>query len=291
MTLPRRVLPGTTYLVTRRCIGRRFLLRPDRELNRAFLYCLALATKEYGMEIHALCVMSNHYHLVLTDPRGVLPLFTAWLNRQLAMCVKHLRDWDEVVWEPNVQVSAVELTGIEEVLDKVAYTLLNPVSSGLVRDPNQWPGAISTLRGLQMRKVVTKRPRVWFRGTAPETVPLRWVTPRGFQKGHAYHGALKALIDSRLRILHQESRRYLGRLAVLRTSFASRPAKRKTRFGASPTFSALTRERWRESVKRLRAFRAAYRSAYLAWRDGQADVEFPSGTWWVARYARATVAT
>ena len=30
----------------------------------------------------------------------------AWLNRQLAMCVKRLRGWDEVVWEPNVQYSA-----------------------------------------------------------------------------------------------------------------------------------------------------------------------------------------
>ncbi|MEM7436531.1 MAG: hypothetical protein AAF436_15345 [Myxococcota bacterium] len=291
MTLPRRVLPGTTYLVTRRCTGRRFLLRPDRELNRAFLYCLALATEKYGIEVHALCVMSNHYHLVLTDPRGVLPLFTAWLNRQLAMCVKRLRDWDEVVWEPNVPVSAVELTSVEEVLDKVAYTLLNPVSAGLVRTPNQWPGAISLLRGLQRRKVVARRPRVWFANGAPETVRLRWVTPRGFSGVHTYHGALQALIDSRLRILHKESRRYLGRLVVLRASFASRPARRKTRFGASPTFSALTRERWRESVKRLRAFRAAYRSAYLAWRDGQEDVEFPLGTWWVARYTSAIVAT
>ena len=135
MTLPRPVLPGSTYLVTRRCLGRRFLLRPDPELNRAFLYCLAVATKKYGMEVHALGVMSNHYHVVLTDPEGVLPLFAAWLNRHLAMCVKRLRGWDEVVWEPNVQVSAVELTGPEEVLDKVAYTLVNPVSAGLVRTP------------------------------------------------------------------------------------------------------------------------------------------------------------
>jgi len=72
---------------------------------------------------------------VITDSEGVPPDFMAWLNRQLAMCVKRLRRWDEVVWEPNVAYSAVELGGPSEVLDKVAYVLLNPVSAALVRSP------------------------------------------------------------------------------------------------------------------------------------------------------------
>ena len=111
MSLPRRVLPNRTYLVTRRCVGRRFLLRPDDALNNAFVYCLAIAAKKHGVLVHALGAMSNHYHLVLTDPEGVLPDCMAWFNRQLAMCVKRLRGWDEVVWEPNVAYSAVELSG------------------------------------------------------------------------------------------------------------------------------------------------------------------------------------
>jgi len=51
MTLPRRVLPAQTYLVTRRCIGRRFLLRPDDGLNNVFVYCLGLAATKYGVRI------------------------------------------------------------------------------------------------------------------------------------------------------------------------------------------------------------------------------------------------
>ncbi len=84
MSLPRRVVPNTTYLVTRRCLGRRFLLRPDAALNQLFLYCLALGAHKYGIAVHGLCVMSNHYHLTLTDERGVLPEFMGWLNSQLA---------------------------------------------------------------------------------------------------------------------------------------------------------------------------------------------------------------
>ena len=59
MTLPRQVLPHQTYLVTRRCIGRRFLLRPDDALNNVFVYCLGLAARKYGVQLHALSVMSN----------------------------------------------------------------------------------------------------------------------------------------------------------------------------------------------------------------------------------------
>jgi hypothetical protein len=38
--LPRQVLPGQFYMITRRCTQRQFLLRPDRETNNAFTYCL-----------------------------------------------------------------------------------------------------------------------------------------------------------------------------------------------------------------------------------------------------------
>ena len=170
MTLPRCVLPNRTYLVTRRCIGRRFLLRPDDALTNAFLYCLALGAAKYGVAVHALCAMSNHYHLILTDNEGVMPDFMAWFNRQLAMCVKRLRGWDEVVWEPNVPYSAVELGGPSEVLDKVAYVLSNPVSAALVRSPERWPGALSTLGTLRSGTVKATRPAVWFKDNAPQTV-------------------------------------------------------------------------------------------------------------------------
>ena len=38
MTAPRQVLPGTTYLVTRRCAQRQFLLRPSKLVNEIFSY-------------------------------------------------------------------------------------------------------------------------------------------------------------------------------------------------------------------------------------------------------------
>jgi REP element-mobilizing transposase RayT len=61
MTLPREVIPGRFYMVTRRCTQRQLLLRPDEETNNAFLYCLAEAAQRFGVEILLTCAMSNHY--------------------------------------------------------------------------------------------------------------------------------------------------------------------------------------------------------------------------------------
>ncbi len=294
MSQPRAVLANSTYLVTRRCLGRRFLLRPDSLLNQLFLYSLALGAKRHGMEIHAVCVMSNHYHVVLTDKHAVLPLFMGWLNSQLAKGIKRLRRWDEVVWEPNVPYSAVELHGPAEILDKVAYTILNPVSAGLVNRPDEWPGVVSTLRCLKRGSLQVRRPPVWFTDRLPESLTLQLTLPERVGDSESYVEVLQRLIASRIKVLaderSREGRGVLGNTAVRATPFTARPTTPKQRFGRNPTFSALTRAAWRRVLKRLREFRAAYRTAYEAWRSGRRDVEFPAGTWWLARYAPATVA-
>lgn len=276
-------------------MGRRFLLRPDALLNRVFVYCLARAAEKYGVEVHALGVMSNHHHLVMTDVRGVLPDFLMSLHRNLAMCIKRLRGWDEVVWEPNVSTSAVELTGTSEILDKVAYTILNPVSAGLVRAPHRWPGVLSTCAALARGTLEAKRPSVWFKDSAPKTAKLHWTVPPGFSHKEAYLDALRDLVQSRLRMLRDAHRReakgYLGATRVRKTRVTDQPKKRKSRFGLSPTFSALTRSKWLEVLKGLRAFRRAYREAYAVWRQGKPRVEFPLGTWWVVRYGGAQAVT
>ena len=73
MTMPRQILPGSTWLVTRRCSERRFFSRPDRFVVRAFLYCLGYAARLFGVQLHGFVVLSNHWHAVVTDPRAVLP--------------------------------------------------------------------------------------------------------------------------------------------------------------------------------------------------------------------------
>ena len=108
MTAPRQVLPGKTYLVTRRCFQRQLLLRPSPSVNETFRYVLALAARRYGVLVHAFCVLSNHFHLVVTDPDARLPAFGQYLDALVARAVNaSLGRW-ESFWAPS-SYSAVAL--------------------------------------------------------------------------------------------------------------------------------------------------------------------------------------
>ena len=131
MTLPKPYLPGTIYLVTRRCAQRQFLLRPDELTNQIFAYCLAMAMSHAKVEVFAFCVISNHYHLVVRDPEARMPEFLNYLNMFVSKCINVSRDRCENVWSTEPP-STVTLTSDEDVLDKLTYPLTNPVPAGTV---------------------------------------------------------------------------------------------------------------------------------------------------------------
>jgi hypothetical protein len=72
MSLPRAIVPGRRYMITRRCSERRFFLRPDRETNNAFIYCLALSARKASISIVCVGTLSNHYLCTKTSVAGCL---------------------------------------------------------------------------------------------------------------------------------------------------------------------------------------------------------------------------
>lgn len=86
MTLPRQVVPGCDYMVTRRCSERRLFLRPDAETNNAFLYCLAHAAARAKVKVLFSVAMSNHHHTGIHDPDGNFPVFIEYFHGLLARC-------------------------------------------------------------------------------------------------------------------------------------------------------------------------------------------------------------
>ena len=67
---------GATYLVTKRTIFRKFLLKPSELAVLIVLYCLGYSLQKCpGIELHAYTVMSNHFHLLLTCLDGNKPDF------------------------------------------------------------------------------------------------------------------------------------------------------------------------------------------------------------------------
>src|SRR5512145_2127436 len=161
-TPPRRVLPGTTYLVTRRCSERRFFLRPSKLTNAIFLYVLAIAARRYEVAIHACCVLSNHCHLVLTDQAGRLPAFMQFLDSLVARAVNASLGRFEGFWATDGSYSAVEPLAPADVVAKVAYVLANPVAAGLVERGAEWPGLWTSPEQIGSAKLTARRPTVFF---------------------------------------------------------------------------------------------------------------------------------
>ena len=108
MTWPRRIVPGTTYLLTRGCTQRRFMLVPRGLVPKRFGYCIALAAKRHGILVHAVTVMSNHWHGLVTDPHGRIPEFCRDVHSLAARALNaHLGRW-EALWSSQ-RLSLVEL--------------------------------------------------------------------------------------------------------------------------------------------------------------------------------------
>jgi hypothetical protein len=63
VTLPRQVLPGSFYKITRRCTQRQFLLRPDDVTNNVFAYCLGEGVIRTGVDPSC----HEHVGVVVTD--------------------------------------------------------------------------------------------------------------------------------------------------------------------------------------------------------------------------------
>jgi REP element-mobilizing transposase RayT len=280
MTAPRQILPGVTYLVTRRCAHRHFLLRPGKTTNDVFHYVLALAARRFGIRLHAFCVLSNHYHLVVTDPEARLPAFHQFLDSLVARALNaSLGRW-EAFWAPN-SYSAVALVTPGDVIAKAAYVLANPVAAGLVRRGSLWPGLWSAPQRVGAGAARVGRPTHFFdpQGYLPTEVELELTPPPGFGSAEEYRERLAAaLVDLEARAA-TERREFLGAVRVMAQKPTGRPAGREARRVLSPRVAA--RDKWKrvEALTRLAEFLGRYRAAREARRRGASDVVFPAGTY------------
>ena len=284
MTAPRQILPGACYLMTRRCARREFLLRPSKLTNAIVGYLLAVAAQRYGVLVHAFCVMSNHLHLVVSDPEARLPAFGQYLDGLVGRAMNAVLGREESFWGPG-PFSAVTLVGPEDVLDKAAYVLANPVTAGLVRRGRKWPGLWSRPEWIGGPELEFRRPAPFFRkdGTMPERASLALVAPHGFASASEFRALLCAELGRREQAVAAErvgqGKDFLGAAAVLAQPTEARPRSVEPMGGLRPTVAS--RDKWRriEVLARLAEFVADYRRALVRWRKGIAGVVFPAGTY------------
>lgn len=294
MSEPRQIVPGTTYFVTRRTVGRQYLFTPDEKavLLQAYWYLTAVLASELGILVHAAQVLSTHMHEVLTDTRGVLPDFLSQRNRLFANLVKRFRKWPEEVFSA-AGVSAIVLRDEEVVLRHLGYTLANAVEAGLVCRPEDWPGVTVAATDIGTRVIRVRRPNIYLSSKNsrwPEFAEIEITIPPCLAE---MFGAIEArrLIVSAVSLAVEKARshaRRAGRLAGkverlfhiahTRRATTPEPVRERKSFVAAAD-DAIERR----ALDERRQFLIQYRIAREEFRAGRREVVFPFGTWKMRR--------
>ena len=287
MSLPRQVLEGKTYLITRRTRERRFFLRPSAVTNAIICFCVAWAAARTGVLIHVQSWMSSHPHIVCTDVRGQHPKFTHWLFRHVSVCLKLVLGISENFWKVE-KPSVVELTTPAAIMEAMAYTLANPVEAGLVRRSKLWPGVISRPEDLLGVEVEAPHPGVYFRRYKATT--LKYAMPPLLADRdpadvvESLKARVRELEDAAAEELRRRGKKVLGVDRIMKSDPFSKPTtpeKDRESDGRVPTFKTLSREATEVCRDRLLEFRRAYYASLEVLQRGDWTVEFPLGTWWL----------
>jgi len=137
--VPRQIrleYPGAIYHVLNRGDRREAIFRDDGDCHD-FIKTLAEACQKTGFEIHAFCLMKNHFHLVVETPEGNLVAGMRWLlstysnrfNRRHQLCGH--------VFSGRYKALVVDGGGSGYLRTVCDYTHLNPVRAGLLSAENR----------------------------------------------------------------------------------------------------------------------------------------------------------
>lgn len=132
--MPRRLrveYSGAIYHVMSRGDRREDIFLDDVD-RQDFIKTLAEACRKTGWQVHAYCLMSNHYHLVLETPDANLVAGMAWLQSSYTIRLNHRHKLFGHVFSGRYKAQLVEGSGNGYLRTVCDYVHLNPVRAGLL---------------------------------------------------------------------------------------------------------------------------------------------------------------
>ena len=98
----------------------------------------ARAQKHHGVQVFALCAMSNHLHALVRTTRKNLAAFMRDVKARITEAVNLLTGKRGPLWARRYDAQAV--VDDEGCYERSGYLLDNPRKANLVADPEHWPG-------------------------------------------------------------------------------------------------------------------------------------------------------
>ncbi len=137
MARPLRIeYPGAFYHVTSRGNERKAIFRSTADREK-FLCYLGSASRRYGARIHAYCLMSNHYHLLVETPGGNLSQIMRHVNGAYTTYFNVKRQRAGHLLQGRYKAVLVEREAY--ALELSGYIHRNPVRAGIAQRAEEYP--------------------------------------------------------------------------------------------------------------------------------------------------------
>ena len=137
MARPMRIeYSGALYHLTSRGNGGDDIFRDDQD-RVVFLESLRKSRNRYNCVLHAYCLMSNHYHLLVETPDANVSAFMRHLNSVYTQKFNYHHKRAGHVMQGRFKSILVQKD--QYLLELARYIVLNPVRAGMVRTAKDWP--------------------------------------------------------------------------------------------------------------------------------------------------------
>jgi REP element-mobilizing transposase RayT len=127
--------------------NRRQAIYGDDADRALWLSMLPVCIGRYRWRCHGYCLLTNHFHLLVTTVAPTIGPGMDWLNGRYAQAFNRRYGYSGHLFQGRYGSVLVESD--EHLLELSRYIALNPVRAGLCNDPADWPwSSYGALAGL-----------------------------------------------------------------------------------------------------------------------------------------------
>lgn len=158
----RKWFPGAIYHIMARGNYRQNIFKDDEDF-KVFLVLMQDAKTKYGFKLHAYCLMTNHYHLLLETEQTEIWKIMKRINQIYAAYYNEKYRLTGHLFQGRYKSCLVENDSY--FLQTSRYIHLNPVKAKMVPRAEAYPWSIySTLIGMKQEMIVeVKRTYAYFK--------------------------------------------------------------------------------------------------------------------------------